>query len=314
MQPTPYNPAVDFSEEEALAVAGRSSVRTAQLDAELQAIATSINQIRANLAILQRDDELLRDQVVKAHTLDTDVLALIATACTPRGDWATETNYGIGDIVLFSDLAYLSLQAHVSGIFLDDKAAGKWTSLTVLPYADIISSDPGKGASLVAIKDALGLLTGANVEEALAEIITALNTLTADLASASPGKGASLVAIEDALGLLTAANVEEALAEIMTAVNFAQAPTAGSVSYDNSTSGLAATDVQGAVDEVQANKLPSGEFYSTRKSLANQYVREWVTRASAADNNWLSVCWSPELGLFAAVAISGVGNRVMTSR
>src|SRR3990172_2689119 len=37
----------------------------------------------------------------------------------------------------------------------------------------------------------------------------------------------------------------------------------------------------------------------------------WTIRTSAADNNWRSVCWSPELGLFAAVAISGTGNRVM---
>src|SRR4029079_13208384 len=34
---------------------------------------------------------------------------------------------------------------------------------------------------------------------------------------------------------------------------------------------------------------------------------------SAADNDWLSVCWSPELSLFVAVANSGTGNRVMTS-
>jgi len=39
----------------------------------------------------------------------------------------------------------------------------------------------------------------------------------------------------------------------------------------------------------------------------------WTTRSSAADNNWLSVYWSPELGLFCAVAYSGTGNRVMTS-
>ena len=36
-------------------------------------------------------------------------------------------------------------------------------------------------------------------------------------------------------------------------------------------------------------------------------------RTSAADNGWLGIAWSPELGLFAAVANSGVGNRVMTS-
>ncbi|NJM51591.1 MAG: DUF2163 domain-containing protein [Sphingomonadales bacterium] len=39
----------------------------------------------------------------------------------------------------------------------------------------------------------------------------------------------------------------------------------------------------------------------------------WTARASAVDNAWYSVCWSPELGLFAAVALSGAGDRVMTS-
>ncbi|GEM_PF-2779888 len=39
----------------------------------------------------------------------------------------------------------------------------------------------------------------------------------------------------------------------------------------------------------------------------------WTARTSAADNAWRSVCWSPELSLFCAIAISGTGNRVMTS-
>ena len=39
----------------------------------------------------------------------------------------------------------------------------------------------------------------------------------------------------------------------------------------------------------------------------------WTSRTSAADNQWRSVCWSPELSLFCAVAASGTGNRVMTS-
>jgi hypothetical protein len=39
----------------------------------------------------------------------------------------------------------------------------------------------------------------------------------------------------------------------------------------------------------------------------------WLLSTSAADNQWASVCWSRELGLFCAVAISGTGNRVMTS-
>jgi len=39
----------------------------------------------------------------------------------------------------------------------------------------------------------------------------------------------------------------------------------------------------------------------------------WTSRTSAADNDWRAIAWSPELGLFAAVAGSGTGNRVMTS-
>ena len=39
----------------------------------------------------------------------------------------------------------------------------------------------------------------------------------------------------------------------------------------------------------------------------------WTTRTSAANNAWLSVCWSPELGIFVAVANSGSGTRVMTA-
>ena len=39
----------------------------------------------------------------------------------------------------------------------------------------------------------------------------------------------------------------------------------------------------------------------------------WTSRASAADNQWRAVCWSPELSLFCAVAIDGTGNRVMTN-
>ena len=39
----------------------------------------------------------------------------------------------------------------------------------------------------------------------------------------------------------------------------------------------------------------------------------WSTVRSAADNSWQAICWSPELQLYACVAGSGSGNRVMTS-
>ena len=39
----------------------------------------------------------------------------------------------------------------------------------------------------------------------------------------------------------------------------------------------------------------------------------WTSRTSAVDNQWRDITWSPELGIFVAVAESGTGNRVMTS-
>jgi len=59
--------------------------------------------------------------------------------------------------------------------------------------------------------------------------------------------------------------------------------------------------------KVAAYKTP--DYYSAGYTTS----KAWTIRNSAADNDWVSVCWSPELGLFVAVAVSGVGNRVMTS-
>jgi len=60
--------------------------------------------------------------------------------------------------------------------------------------------------------------------------------------------------------------------------------------------------------------IKDGEVPYTKRMIANLVVSNWTTRTSAADNDWLSVCWSPELSLFCAVAYTGTGNRVMTSQ
>ena len=39
----------------------------------------------------------------------------------------------------------------------------------------------------------------------------------------------------------------------------------------------------------------------------------WSPQPSAADQNWVALCWAAELGLFVAVSESRIGNRVMTS-
>jgi len=47
---------------------------------------------------------------------------------------------------------------------------------------------------------------------------------------------------------------------------------------------------------------------------AERAVGTWIIRTPASDTNWSSICWSPELMLYVAVATSsGTGSRVMTS-
>jgi len=63
--------------------------------------------------------------------------------------------------------------------------------------------------------------------------------------------------------------------------------------------------------EHEVQTVGSGIYCDPSSKVALDY--SWSVQASAADNNWNSVCWSPERGLFCAVASTGIGNRVMTS-
>lgn len=132
MQPSPYNPTTDFSQEEASGVAGRSTVRTAAVDVEFDNLATTIGQTLANLSAIQRDDGRLRDSVVDPITLSGAALALIGSgAFTLRASWLTATAYVIGDTVIQGTGTYVCFVAHTSGVFATDLAAGKWGPLGI---------------------------------------------------------------------------------------------------------------------------------------------------------------------------------------
>lgn len=55
-----------------------------------------------------------------------------------------------------------------------------------------------------------------------------------------------------------------------------------------------------------------GGTHATGTLTDAAYDYSWTARTSAEDNGWSSVCWSPDLSLFCAVATSGT-HRVMTS-
>lgn len=132
-QATQYTHTVDFSEEEADSVSGRSTVRTSALDAELDAIALSITGIISNQTLLQRDDGQLNDLTVDVYNLRASVLALMGSAGFTVNDpvvWATGQNYAARSIIVNGTATYVAASTHVSAaLFATDLAAGKWAKI-----------------------------------------------------------------------------------------------------------------------------------------------------------------------------------------
>jgi len=142
-QPTRFTITVDFSDDEANGISGRSTVRTALLDALMSALKVTTDGICDNLVLIQRDDGALLDGVVRTWTLGSDVLALIASGSfTVRGGWVTATAYSLGDVVLQGGIVYICMSAHTAGTFATDLAAGKCGAITNTPTATTTTFSP----------------------------------------------------------------------------------------------------------------------------------------------------------------------------
>ena len=97
MQPIQYNRVYDFTgyqtSSPSIPLPGN------QVDAELNAIEATTDAIRANLAIIQRDDTLLGNNTVHPDAFTVASQALIAGSAgwQPRGAWLTGTAYAVKD-------------------------------------------------------------------------------------------------------------------------------------------------------------------------------------------------------------------------
>ncbi|TGM28241.1 hypothetical protein [Leptospira levettii] len=66
--------------------------------------------------------------------------------------------------------------------------------------------------------------------------------------------------------------------------------------------------------QTQIDALSSGgSSLDAIRVYSGWFTDQWFSRTTPVDNAWRSVCWSPELNLFVAVASSGTGNRAMSS-
>lgn len=95
-----------------------------------------------------------------------------------------------------------------------------------------------------------GNLVATNVQTALNELQTELDTATAHISDNSAAHAATAIAVTPA-GNLSSTNVQSALEELQTQLDGTGGSSADLITYDNATSGLTATDVQAAIDELE---------------------------------------------------------------
>jgi hypothetical protein len=150
MQAPPYTRSADFAQDERNNVGGRSTVRTDQVDAELDNVSTSIVALCANLALIQRDDGKLRDALVELFNLSPTARTALQVKLNPRGLWAAAQSYAVMDFIDVGGVSYICSIAHTSVNFAADYAAGRWqifitaataAGLPFTPTPTVLSTD-----------------------------------------------------------------------------------------------------------------------------------------------------------------------------
>lgn len=122
-QPTPYEREYNFTNYQASSPS--APLPASHVDAELNRVKTTLDEVLANLELIQRDDGELANGVVGLEQMDAAAVAGVNIATL----WVTATAYAVGDIVIESTTFYYCAVAHTSGTFATDLTAGKWVSL-----------------------------------------------------------------------------------------------------------------------------------------------------------------------------------------
>lgn len=126
-QPPPYTPSHSFVSDSATL----ANFPGQSLDVEFNGLKTTTDAIRANLALIQRDDGALANGSVTYDSLSSTVQA---NGLAPAAPWVTGTTYQLGVTVINNNTLYRCAIAHTATVFATDLAAGKWVLVTTLVY------------------------------------------------------------------------------------------------------------------------------------------------------------------------------------
>lgn len=134
-----------------------------RLDVEFDALTTTTNAIRANLALIQRDDGALANASVSADQLSPELTMGLRSI----REWATATVYIVNDAVWRNGLLYRCLISHTSAAsFTTDLTAVRWILIYDLSLAvpAAVNAAIAAGTIVVGVDTSnFAALNGANV-------------------------------------------------------------------------------------------------------------------------------------------------------
>lgn len=144
-QPEPYVLAYDFVGWQ-ISNASRP-LPADKLETEFEAVADTIDQILANLVLIQRDDGQLKNKSVGYDQLADELTAGMREPVI----WTAGATFLARDAVFIGSKLYRAVAGHVSAsLFATDLAAGKWEELTDLATgAGVITSFNGRVGPVV---------------------------------------------------------------------------------------------------------------------------------------------------------------------
>tara|TARA_B100001057_G_scaffold108553_1_gene106375 strand:- start:5800 stop:7446 length:1647 start_codon:yes stop_codon:yes gene_type:complete len=99
-----------------------------QVDAELNTVKLTLDDLNTNIAKIQQDDGKIKNQAVHKDSFDAGALALMKTGSySIQGDWTASRTYAVGDLVDNNGATYVATSAHTSSsAFETDLTANKW--------------------------------------------------------------------------------------------------------------------------------------------------------------------------------------------
>lgn len=173
-QPPTYNRSFNFSDYQATNPS--TPVPGNKLDDEFSRIKAVLDAIRANLALIQRDDTAVANESIGYDQLKAE---LDGFGFNPPTEWTTATNYVVRDTVFHDSSFYRCLVSHTSGTFATDLAADKWALI-----ADFTQATADAQAAQAAAEAAQAAAEAAETNASTSET-NAGNSATAAAGSAS---------------------------------------------------------------------------------------------------------------------------------